>query len=356
MHSEDNKDQLKFFHLLPSKDLGGAEIASQTCELIDVNDFIFRTYFINNRKVKKEIIINKIINEFRNYLKGLKFFLKQNNFVLISSLWKSSILSILIKLIIPKTKIILFFHNSKNSHFWDKLFTSLLLLISNEVWADSQKSLLMRPEELIFKRKIIKTKQVSFILRRLKPVSGRKNNTFNFIYWGRLHKVKNLPKTIEFFYKFYCIDNSSKLTLIGHDYGMKSKLKMIIRNLGLENNIYILDFMDINKIRKISKNYSFFIQLSSYEGMAMSVVESMQLGLIPIVTNVGEIENYCVDYKNSIIFEGFEDTLNKVLKVRNNISFYEEISNNAISTWKNKNLYKDDIYLACKSFCEENRI
>ena len=37
-------------------------------------------------------------------------------------------------------------------------------------------------------------------------------------------------------------------------------------------------------IKKYAKNSSFFIQLSNFEGMAMSVSESMQLGLIPIVT------------------------------------------------------------------------
>ena len=76
----------------------GAEIAAQTFDLINENDFIFKTYFINNRKVKNKIF-NKIINELLNNLKALKFFLKQKNFVIVSSLWKSSILSFLIKLL-----------------------------------------------------------------------------------------------------------------------------------------------------------------------------------------------------------------------------------------------------------------
>lgn len=352
---EQNKARLKIFHLLPSKDRGGAETAAKNCVLIDDEDFIFRTYYINNSEIENKIL-KKIINEFLNYFKGLKFFLNQHKFVILSSLWKSSILALMVKLLNPKTKIILFLHSSKNSHFLDNFFTSFLFLIANEVWADSKNTLLIRLDELIFKRKNVKTKIVSFVLRRLKPVVYGEKITFNFIYWGRLHKVKNLIQTIKFFNEFYCIDNTSKLTLIGHDYGMKNELKMLIKNLDLQNNVNILEFMDMNKIIEIVKDYSFFIQLSSYEGMAMSVVESMQLGLVPIVTNVGEIGNYCIDSKNSIIFEGFKDTFKKILELRNDSFSYKKISNNAIKTWKNRNLYKEDIYFSCKEFYKENKV
>ena len=138
--------------------------------------------------------------------------------------------------------------------------------------------------------------------------------------------------------------------MIGNDYGIKDKLKISIEKLGIEKNVNILRFMQLDKILEIVNNYSFFIQLSSYEGMAMSVAESMQLGLIPIVTNVGEIQRYCIDKHNSIIFEGFEETFEKVLEVKNNQSLYKRTSKNAISTWKNKKLYKEDVYSACKSF------
>ena len=110
--------------------------------------------------------------------------------------------------------------------------------------------------------------------------------------------------------------------------------------------------MNLKQIIELVKDNSFFIQLSSYEGMAMSVVESMQLGLVPIVTNVGEIENYCTDGFNSIIYEGVEKTFLKVLNVKENIEVYKYIRNNSSKTWINKNLYKDDMKSACKNFVE----
>ena len=63
--------------------------------------------------------------------------------------------------------------------------------------------------------------------------------------------------------------------------------------MNLVDNVFIYDFMKFSEIKKYANKASFFVQLSSYEGMSMSVSESMQLGLIPIVTNVGEIKIYC---------------------------------------------------------------
>ena len=52
----------------------------------------------------------------------------------------------------------------------------------------------------------------------------------------------------------------------------------------------------------------------------MSVVEAMQLGLVPVVTNVGEISRYCIDNFNSVIYksdiETFDD-ISKLLIMRN---------------------------------------
>ena len=98
----------------------------------------------------------------------------------------------------------------------------------------------------------------------------------------KLHTVKNLKESIKFFHKFYLQDSQSKFLIIGRDYGVKKELVKLIDFLNLIDNVEIIDYMDIEKIRQIAHNYSFFIQLSKYEGMAMSVAESMQLGLIPL--------------------------------------------------------------------------
>ena len=63
----------------------------------------------------------------------------------------------------------------------------------------------------------------------------------------------------------------------------------------------------------------------------MSVLESMQLGLVPIVSNVGNIQNYCKDKFNSIIID--QSIKRKILDISNDKKIYLFLRKNAIRTW-----------------------
>ncbi|MEM7353722.1 MAG: glycosyltransferase, partial [Acidobacteriota bacterium] len=92
----------------------------------------------------------------------------------------------------------------------------------------------------------------------------------------------------------------------------------------------------------------FFLQLSSQEGMAMSVVEAMQLGLVVIVTPVGEIASYCNDMDNGVIYDGARTTLPKVEALLREPGAYRRLSQAAVQTWSHQTLYADDFVEAAK--------
>ena len=48
--------------------------------------------------------------------------------------------------------------------------------------------------------------------------------------------------------------------------------------------------------------------------MAFSVVEAMQLGLVPVVTAVGEIRAYCHNGQNAVRIETDEQAVEDVLQ------------------------------------------
>ena len=75
----------------------------------------------------------------------------------------------------------------------------------------------------------------------------------------------------------------------------------------------------------------------------MSVIESMQLGLIPLVTNVGEIQYYCFDKENSIIYKNAKDIAQEVFNLISNEKVFNSIRDNALLEWNNKTTYKDDL-------------
>ena len=93
-------------------------------------------------------------------------------------------------------------------------------------------------------------------------------------------------------------------------------------------------------------NSKFFINTSSHEGMAIAVTEAMQLGLVPIVTPVGEIANYCIDGLNSIYYQ--DSAYEKVLNAINDQTVYDSLSSNARTYWNQKVDYSMDFNQNCQ--------
>ena len=79
----------------------------------------------------------------------------------------------------------------------------------------------------------------------------------------------------------------------------------------------------------------------------MSVSESMQLGLVPIVTAVGQIKSYCRNLENGLIYENDDnDLIRNISLLISSPEKYSNIRKNAIDTWKNTKTYKNDMISA----------
>ena len=180
--------------------------------------------------------------------------------------------------------------------------------------------------------------------KKLEPFNKKLCNP-SFIYWGRLSPEKNIDIAIELFYKIFRIEKKSFFTIIGLDYGVKDSMISKINKLGLKENIIIYDYMSLKEIIKFANSSSFFIQLSSYEGMAMSVSESMQLGLIPVVTAVGQISSYCKHMQNSLIYSGNDQKIvSEIFSIVNSKEKYSRIKNNSIKTWQTRIIQDRDYF------------
>jgi glycosyltransferase involved in cell wall biosynthesis len=83
-----------------------------------------------------------------------------------------------------------------------------------------------------------------------------------------------------------------------------------------------------------------------YEGMAMSVVEAMQLGLVPIVTPVGEPARYCRNMENAVIFSDFDQAVDEVCRLIDEPELYAKVSRAAVATWTDAPIYADDFVAA----------
>lgn len=335
---------IKIFHIVPTSYGGGVETAAKSFLNYSTKNFIFKVIFLRSRKLDNPII---------SYIFAMKRIFDEKPDIILTSLWKSNLMTLIYKLFLPNKKYILFIHSTKNKHFLDKFITSFAAFYAYEIWADAEYSLEERLKSLYlfnFKKgnclKIKQKRVISFVTEKLDPIST-KNCCPSFIYWGRLSSEKNIDKAIQIFSKICKTKKESTFIIIGPDYGVRDSLNTKIIDLNLIGNVFIYDYMSLKEIKTFAKDSSFFIQLSSYEGMAMSVAESMQLGLIPVVSAVGQIKFYCKNMKNSLIYNhNDQDIISNISLLISSPKIYENIRNNAIKTWQDSNTYRLDIISA----------
>lgn len=332
----------KVVHLIPFDGIGGVESAAQTMNNVSIANIEFEIFYIFKKQVSKINFLSSLSLK-RILLSVFQLYKKKPDLVIVS-LWRSCIVAILFKIIRPKTKIVLFLHYPHHYHLADMFFTKIALFICDSVWADSSDTLHSRapgyPHE--------KSDVISFIARRFNANEHIDVPMPNFIFWGRLHEQKCIHRAIEIFASIKSHYKYATYTLIGPDGGELSSLIQQVEKLGIKNAVKFLGPKDLEAIIDLSKDTSFYLQTSKLEGMAMSVVEAMQLGIIPIVTPVGEIKNYCVNGVNSILISDNNSAVSAVHDLLNNTNLFLEIRNNCIKKWQNHEIYSESVIRAAK--------
>ena len=334
----------RFIHIIPTNAIGGVESAAETTIGLHSENFNLEIIYLSSIQ-NKTSLFSKFIYLVESSINTFKILKKNPDFIIVS-LWKSCFSAYIISLINPKIKIILFLHLPKSTNFLDLYFSKLISNIAIEIWADSNKTLISRCKELNINREANK-RIISFQKYKFSTNQDSELSQCNakFIFWGRIHRQKRLDKAIKLINNIISRGiNEVEFLIIGPDCGELTNLKNISKNLGIEDNIIFKKELPFNEIIKLSKCYSFFLQLSDFEGMGMSVMESMQIGLIPIITNVGEISYYCKHKINSIVYKNIYKTSDDILSIISNKDKYNIIKNNSLETWQDFPTYRDDIY------------
>ena len=334
----------RFIHIIPTNAIGGVESAAETTIGLHSENFNLEIIYLSSIQ-NKTSLFSKFIYLVESSINTFKILKKKPDFIIVS-LWKSCFSAYIISLINPKIKIILFLHLPKSTNFLDLYFSKLISNIAIEIWADSNKTLISRCKELNINREANK-RIISFQKYKFSTNQDSELSQCNakFIFWGRIHRQKRLDKAIKL------INNiiskgifKVEFLIIGPDCGELTNLQNMSKNLGIEDNIIFKKALPFKEIIKLSKFYSFFLQLSDFEGMGMSVMESMQIGLIPIISDVGEIRHYCKHKINSIVYKNIYKTSDDILSIISNKDKYNIIKNNSLETWQDFPTYRDDIY------------
>ena len=335
---------ISVIHLVPNDGVGGVEVAAKSLGSWRDKNIDFKLQYVFPFFLKPKSIF--LYNPLYSLLSAIHL-IRARPDVLIVSLWKAYVVGVIVKVFKPRIRLVTFLHSAKDVHVVDRMATVAAMRVSDEVWADSLQTLRQRLHGVRYE----KSRVISFVTRRLTPLECKGVGDI-FIYWGRINEVKNLGRALRLFKAIRSRRPAAKYIIIGPDGGALCDIQRLCASLGLEESVHFVGSCSFQEIRNYANGASFYLQTSLFEGMAMSVVEAMQLGLVPIVTPVGEIESYARNKQNAVVVTDDDVAVADVIALLTDDYRYQGMRREAISTWKNQPLYKDSVLDACSDMFE----
>jgi len=341
-------------HLIPYDGIGGVETAARTVPARWGRVRFLRAYLVKKKPVSvvdsdwhgPQASENSLLAQW----KLLRLVWRQKPDILIASLWRVAPVLIFSQWMRPSVKSVLFLHLSRDMHFFDWLLNRVAMLRATEIWADSQAT----QEARVPSRFQHRVRILSFMTAppHLTPRPDNPPKP-DFVFWGRLQPQKNIPRALELFACIHRARPDARLTLYGPDRGEGAHIRKRIRELGIDAAVTLAGERDHIALFAETRGASFYLQTSREEGMAMSVIEAMTLGLVPVVTPVGEIKRYCVDRVNAILVDHNEQAARAVLSLLEDPTRYALMSRAARAKWEGHPLYEADFRSACDRLLEK---
>jgi len=276
--------------------------------------------------------------------------------ILISSLWRSTIPAVLYKWL-NRTRVTYFvlMHSNGFFHRADRFFTRQAIRIGDAVFADARATMEFA-STLVGKRKI----PIVTLSYLTNPTSeGMALHDYNgqkkFCYLGKLNSIKRVDLAISVIAWLRSQGVDATLAVFGRDEGAGANISAQIDRLGLQQQVQIHSEVSPVDKQAIFRSFPFYIQLSAQEGMAMSVAEAMQNGLVCVVTAVGEIGNYAKDGVSAVLLdpttaESWEESLDKLLNVLKSEEMCRSISNSAYQVFKGAPVFSESLVAAINQF------
>ena len=133
-------------------------------------------------------------------------------------------------------------------------------------------------------------------------ITKKENEVLHFITVGRLAPWKNIDKIIQ----AMAILNEKGFNFIFNIVGsgpLNEKLKILVKELKLENKIFFLGQKNSEELNKIYLDSDIYIQASGYEGLPHVILEAINFNLSIISTPIGGTNEILLDGKNGWILK-----------------------------------------------------
>lgn len=168
-------------------------------------------------------------------------------------------------------------------------------------------------------------------LRKEDLINKNKKDRIDYLFLANLKSNKGINELIcAFADALKCsLNKNFYLHIIGNGEEY-SKILKLVNNSILKKHVYIYGALSGEQKIKIMEVCDFYILPSYNEGLPISLLESMYMGLFPIVSNVGSIPEIIVNEHNGLIIEP-----GNVLDIMDKIIYANEIYENDFDKYKN---------------------
>ena len=299
---------------------------------------IYKSSNASKNIIYSSLVKKKKIISFTYILKFLFILKRVKPSIIHAHLPQANILSRISKIFFPKIKIINTYRISENENDNFGIYSNIyrfLFKISNNI-VDSHIAISKRIyEELINNYSIVKSKikciiNASDYLNNLKIDYNLKEEGYlSFVSIGTLTERKNYNELISLFKN----DNKIKLYIYGEG-PEKNQLQKIISDNNIEDRIFFMGF-DHNVIDELM-NYDCYITLSKGEGISRALLESLQIGLPLISSDVSGVDECIKIGINGYIIKKLNyDEFNKYIDNLKFKDLRQEFGNNSKKIYRN---------------------
>lgn len=356
--------RIRVCHIVHSGKVGGVEVAAALLQAEQHASISYQVAVLAElpdsepKAIKAPDCTGHGLNNPLSALPVLRWLHRAAPDIVVASLWRSVLVGMVAKFINPKRKFVIFLHNTQYKNALDRMAHRLGFRMADGVFCDAPATRQAMTAELALETGQIHV--VPLVARGGRsrhapeseqgPVAAAATGEIRCVFWGRLAKQKRLDRTVRLLAE---LKNRAavpvRLDLLGPDEGELDGMFRLARTLGVEQQLHWHGAADWDRIRHVASGASFFIQLSDFEGLGMAVVEAMQLGLVPVVTPVGQIAEFTADGVNALHFESAVAAAERMLTVVQDRPMWERMSAAAVAEWNGQ----EDLSAAFETVCRQ---
>lgn len=361
--------RIRVCHIVHSGKVGGVEVAAALLQAGQHPSINYQVAVLTQlqdgepKAIKSPDCIGHGLNNPLSAVPVLRWLHRSTPDIVVASLWRSVLVGVLAKLINPKQKFVIFLHNTQYKNALDWAAHRLGFRMADGVFCDAAATRQAMTAELPLEPGQVHV--VPLVARGGRgqpqseqgPVAAAADGEIRCVFWGRLAKQKRLDLTVRLLAE---LNNRAtvpvRLDLLGPDEGELDGMRRLARSLGVEQQLHWHGSADWDRIRSVASGASFFLQLSDFEGLGMAVVEAMQLGLVPVVTPVGQIAQFTSDGVNAVHFDSAAPVAGRMLSVVQDRPMWERMSAAAVAEWSGQEDLSTAFETVCRQFLAHHRL